>query len=150
MKLSIKKVGFLSNFTNIYVGRQNKSNLKIIKTFLKKNLSNKNYYGKWRLVKKNNKFFYKDKINYIPINNKNINSFGLMQNIAMAIKIALDLGIKKNIIIKAIPKIFFEGRIQFLNNGKLSKKLRKREKLLIDGCHSEVSGKNLSNFFKNN
>ena len=143
-----QKVGFLSNFTNIYVGRQNKSNLKIIKTFLKKNLSNKNYYGKWRLVKKNNKFFYKDKINYIPINNKNINSFGLMQNIAMAIKIALDLGIKKNIIIKAIPKIFFEGRIQFLNNGKLSKKLRKREKLLIDGCHSEVSGKNLSNFLK--
>ena len=143
-----QKVGFLSNFTNIYVGRQNRSNLKTIKSFLKRNLSNKNYYGKWKLVKKNKKFFYKDKTNYIPINNKNINSFGLMQNIAMAIKIALDIGIQKKVIIKAIPKVFFEGRIQFLDNGKLRNKLKKQERILIDGCHSEISGKNLSSFLK--
>ena len=51
----------------------------------------------WRLKKKNNIFYYKDKNNLIPIANNNIFSRGLYENIAMAIKIALDLGIKKGI-----------------------------------------------------
>ena len=66
----------------------------------------------------------------------------------MAIKIALDLGIKKKLIEKTIPKIKFEGRLDYLNKGKLYKKLHKNEKLLIDGCHSQISGKNLSNYLR--
>ena len=34
-----QKVGFLSNFTNIYIGKQNPSVLKKIKSFIKKNYS---------------------------------------------------------------------------------------------------------------
>ena len=66
----------------------------------------------------------------------------------MAIKIALDLGINKKVILKALPKLKFEGRIQYISSGKLIKKLYPKEKLLIDGCHSTVSGKNLSNYLK--
>ena len=46
-----------------------------------------------------------------------------------------------------MPKIHFEGRIQFIK-GKLTKLLNPKEKLLIDGCHSEESGKNLASFLK--
>ena len=66
----------------------------------------------------------------------------------MAVKIALDLGISKKIISKSLPKLNFEGRIQYLNSGKLKKRLYPKEKLLIDGCHSTVSGKNLSDYLK--
>ena len=58
----------------------------------------------WRLKKKNNIFYYKDKNNLIPIANNNIFSRGLYENIAMAIKIALDLGIKKRNILKKYTK----------------------------------------------
>ena len=66
----------------------------------------------------------------------------------MAIKIALDIGISKKIISDALPKLKFEGRIQYISTGKLIKKLYPKEKLLIDGCHSEISGKNLSDYLK--
>ena len=66
----------------------------------------------------------------------------------MAVKIALDIGIDKKIISKALPKLKFEGRIQYISSGKLRKKLNPKEKLLIDGCHSTVSGKNLSDYLK--
>ena len=66
----------------------------------------------------------------------------------MAIKIAMDMGIKKRIILKALPKIKFEGRVQYIFSGKLRKKLYPKEKLLIDGCHSTISGKNLSDYLR--
>ena len=66
----------------------------------------------------------------------------------MAIKIALDLNISKKIIANALPKLKFEGRIEYISSGKLIKRLNPKEKLLIDGCHSEISGKNLSDYLK--
>ena len=66
----------------------------------------------------------------------------------MAVKIALDLGINKKVISKALPKLKFEGRIQYIFSGKLVKKLYPKEKFLIDGCHSTISGKNLSDYLK--
>ena len=66
----------------------------------------------------------------------------------MAIKIALDLGIDKKIILKTLPKLKFEGRIQYITSGKLKKRLKAKERLLIDGCHSTVSAKNLSDYLR--
>ena len=148
-EIIFQKVGSLSNFTNIYIGKQRPSNEKKIKSILKKNLSKKIFSNKWKLIKKKNNFFFKDKNNFIPLNAKNINSKGLFTNIAMAVKIALDLGISKKTISKALPKLKFDGRIQYISSGKLIKKLNPKEKLLIDGCHSVVSGRNLSNYLKN-
>ena len=143
-----QKVGFLSNFTNIYIGKQKSKVLKKIKQLLKKNNSVIKYQNSWKLVKSNNSFFYKEKKIKIKLNTKYIQSKGLLENLGLAIKIALDLDIKKKIIIKTIPKIKFQGRIDYLTKGKLIKKINKNEKILIDGCHSKTSGKNLADYLK--
>ena len=45
---------------------------------------------------------------------------GLWENVGLAIKVALDLGVNIKIIKKTLPKIKFEGRVQFIK-GKLTK-----------------------------
>ncbi len=144
----LQKVGFLSNFTHIYVGKQKPMVLKKIKKHLKKNNSNKTYFSSWKLKKRNDHYYYQDKSNNIKLNTKNIYSKGLLENLCLSIKIALDLKIKKNIIVKTLPKIKYMGRVEYLEKGKIKKKLHKNEKLLIDGCHSEISAKNLANYLK--
>merc|ERR1711991_868028 len=47
-----QKVGFLSNFTSIYVGKQTPYVLNKIKKNLKKNISKINYPNTWKLIKK--------------------------------------------------------------------------------------------------
>ena len=61
-----QKVGFLSNFSNIYIGKQNTKNLRLIKKFLKNNYSKINYPDNWSLNIKNKKYFYKEKKKYNP------------------------------------------------------------------------------------
>ena len=143
-----QKVGFLSNFTHIYVGRQKPNVLKKIKRNLKKNRSKINYSNTWKLVKQNKKYFYQDDKNKIILNSKNIHSKGLLENLCHAIKIALDLKINKKVIEKTIPKIIFEGRFQYLRSGKIKNKLNENEKIMIDGAHAEADAKNLSDYLK--
>ena len=143
-----QKVGFLSNFTNIYIGKQKLQTLKKIRQLLKKNNSLVKYSHSWKLIKSNNNFYYKDKKITIKLNTKYIYSKGLLENLCLAIKIALDLKIEKKIIIKTLPKIKFQARIEYITKGKLVKLLFKKEKLLIDGCHSETSAKNLFDYLK--
>jgi dihydrofolate synthase/folylpolyglutamate synthase len=147
-EIILQKVGFLSNFTNIYIGRQKTSTLKKIKYLLKKNNSSIQYSNSWRLSKINNNFYYEDKNTKIKISTRHIISKGLLENLCLAIKIALDLKIDKKIIIKTIPKIKYQARIDYINKGKLIKIINKNEKLLIDGCHSEISAKNLADYLK--
>ena len=64
----------------------------------------------------------------------------------MAIKGALDLGVNIKIVKKTLPKIKFEGRVQFIK-GKLTKNLKKT-KILVDGCHSDESTKNLAKYLR--
>ena len=143
-----QKVGYLSEKTTIYVAPQDAKVLKIIKKILKKNPSKKIYSSSWRLVYKKNSYFYKDKQNSIPLKLNYVYSKGLISNLCLAIKVALDLGVPKKNILKVIPKIRFQGRIQYINNGKLKNLLGKNEKLLVDGCHSIQSAKNLFNYLK--
>jgi len=144
-----QKVGFLSNFTQIYVGKQRSNTLRRIKKVLKKNKSKIIYPGTWKLIKKNRYYFYQDKKNKIKLNTKKIHSKGLLENLCHAIKISLDLKIDKQIIEKTIPKIFFEGRFQYLKNGKIKNKLYKNERIMLDGAHAETDARNLANYLKN-
>ena len=144
-----QKVGFLSNFTQIYVGKQRPNVLTKIKKNLKNNKSKINYPNSWKLIKKNKHFFYKDKKNKIKLNNKNIHSKGLLENLCHAIKIALDLKIDRKVIVRAIPTISFEGRFQYLKNGKIKNKLHKNEQIMLDGAHAETDAKNLANYLLN-
>ncbi len=144
-----QKVGFLSNFTHIYVGKQKSNTLKKIKKHLKKNKSKINYPNTWKLTKKNKDYFFQDKKNIIKLKNKNIHSKGLLENLCHAIKIALDLKINKKVIERAIPYISFEGRFQYLKKGKIKNKLHRNEKIMLDGAHAEADAKNLANYLKN-
>ncbi len=143
-----QKVGFLSHFTNIYVGKQIPTVLHKIKKNLKRNKSKLVYPNTWKLIKKNKNYFYRDKINKIKLNTKNIHSKGLLENLCHAIKISLDLKINKKVIEKTIPSLSFEGRFQYLKNGKIKKKLYKNEQIMLDGAHAETDAKNLANYLK--
>ena len=143
-----QKVGYLSNKTTIYVGKQEPKTMRIIKEILKKNPSRQIYYGKaWTLKKIGNKRVYKDNKGKIILKSKKILSDGLWNNVGLAIRVARDLKISKKTILKALPKLQFEGRLQYIK-GKLIKLLNPQEKLLIDGCHSEASAKNLASYLK--
>ena len=142
------KVGYLSKNTNIYIGKQTPKVLKIIKKILKKNTSKITYPSTWKIIKSKNKYSYKDRKNTIPIKSRYIHSEGLLNNLGLAIKVALDFNIAPSIIKKTIPKINYEGRMQYVNKGKLRKYLNKNEELLLDGAHSNTSGKNLFNYLK--
>ncbi len=144
-----QKVGFLSNFTQIYIGKQRPEVLNKIKKNLKNNKSKINYPNTWKLIKKNKHFFYRDKKNKIKLNTKNIHSKGLLENLCHAIKIALDLKINKKVIERTVPNISFEGRFQYLKNGKIKNKLHRNEKIMLDGAHAETDAKNLANYLKN-
>ena len=142
------KVGYLSKNTNIYIGKQTPKVLKIIKKILKKNPSKITYPSTWKIIKSKNEYSYKDRKNTIPIKSRYIHSEGLLNNLGLAIKVALDFNIAPSIIKKTIPKINYEGRMQYVNKGKLRKYLNKNERLLLDGAHSNTSGKNLFNYLK--
>ncbi len=141
-------VGHLSNFTNIYVGKQSPEVLKKIKTHLKKNKSKIIYPYSWKLIKKGNLFYYKDKNVKIKLNTKNVYSKGMFENVCHAIKIALDLKIDKKVIQKTLPSLSFEGRFQYLKKGKIKDKLHKSEIIMIDGAHAVADAKNLSEYLK--
>ena len=144
-----QKVGFLSNFTQIYIGKQKPNVLKKIKRNLKNNKSKINYPNSWVIIKKNKHFFYKDKKNKIKLKTKKIHSKGLLENLCHAIKIALDLKIDKKIIERTISNISFEGRFQHLKNGKIKNKLHNSEQIMLDGAHAEADAINLANYLRN-
>ena len=143
-----QKVGFLSNFTQIYVGKQRPDVLNKIKKNLKNNKSKINYSNSWKLIKRNKHFFYKDRKSKIKLNNKNIHSKGLLENLCHAIKIALDLKIDRMVIQRTIPSISFEGRFQYLKKGKIKNKLHINEQIMLDGAHAETDAKNLANYLR--
>ena len=143
-----QKLDSLSQNTTIYIGKQQPKTFKIIKNILKKNKSKKIYASEFSVKKEKNYYLYKDQNHKIPILSKTIHSEGLINNLALAIKVALDFGVPKKVIIKTIPKIKFEGRVQYLTKGKLKNLIKPQEQLLIDGCHSTASAENLYNYLK--
>ena len=141
-------VGFLSNFTNIYIGKQSPYVLKKIKFYLKNNRSKITFPNSWQLIKKGNFFYYQDKKTKIALNTKKIHSKGMLENVCLAIKIALDLNISKKVIKKTLPKLSFEGRFQYLDKGKIKERLQRNEVIMIDGAHATADAKNLADYLK--
>ena len=70
----------------------------------------------------------------------------MWENVGLAIKVALDFGVNPKVIKKTVPNIQFEGRVQFIK-GKLTKNLKKT-RILVDGCHSYESTKNLAQYLR--
>ena len=141
-------VGFLSNFTKIYIGKQSPNVLKKIKTLLKNNSSEIVYPNTWKLIKKDDQYYYQDRKFKIKLETKNVHSKGMFENVCLAIKVALDLNIDKKIIQKTLPLLSFEGRFQYLYEGKIKDKLYKNEVIMIDGAHSTADAQNLAAYLK--
>ena len=76
---------------------------KKLKIFLKKNKSKKIYASQFVVIKKKNYYQYKDQTYKIPILTKTIHSEGLINNLALAIKVALDFGVPPFISLKTTP-----------------------------------------------
>ena len=142
-------VGFLSDFTNIYIGKQSPNVLRKIKTHLRNNKSIIIYPNAWKLTKKSDQYYYQDRKYKIKLNTKNVYSKGMFENVCLAIKVALDLKIDKKTIQKTLPLLSFEGRFQYLNKGKIKNKLHKNEIIMIDGAHATTDARNLAAYLKN-
>ena len=142
-------VGFLSDFTNIYIGKQSPNVLRKIKTRLKNNKSIIIYPNAWKLTKKGDQYYYQDRKYKIKLNTKNVYSKGMFENVCLAIKVALDLKIDKKTIQKTLPLLSFEGRFQYLNKGKIKNSLHKNEVIMIDGAHATADAQNLAAYLKN-
>ena len=142
-------VGSLSNFTNIYIGKQSPYVLKRIRMLLKNNKSKIIFPNMWKLKKKGEKYYYQDRKIKIKLNTKNVYSKGMLENVCLAIKVALDLNINKKTIQKTLPLLSFEGRFQYLNKGKIKNMLHKNEIIMIDGAHATTDAKNLAAYLKN-
>ena len=142
-------VGFLSNYTNIYIGKQSPYVLKKIKMHLKKNKSKIIYPNTWKLTRKGKHYYYQDKKFKIKLNTKNVYSKGMFENVCLAIKVALDLNIDKKTVQKTLPLLSFEGRFQYLNTGKIKNKLHRNEIIMIDGAHASADAQNLAAYLKN-
>ena len=141
-------VGSLSNFTNIYIGKQSPYVLKRIRMLLKNNKSKIIFPNMWKLKKKGEKYYYQDRKIKIKLNTKNIYSKGMLENVCLAIKVALDLNINKKTIQKTLPLLSFEGRFQYLNKGKIKNMLHKNEIIMIDGAHATTDAQNLAGYLK--
>lgn len=141
-------VGFLNNFTNIYIGKQSPNVLKKIKKQLKNNQSKIIYPSCWKLIKNGNKYYYQDRKFKVMLNMKNVHSKGMFENVCLAIKVALDLNIDKKVIQKTLPLLSFEGRFQYLNKGKIKNKLNRNESIMIDGAHATTDAQNLASYLK--
>ncbi len=141
-------VGFLNNFTNIYIGKQSSYVLKKIKKYLKNNPSKIIYPSSWKLIKDGNQYYYRDRKIKLMLNMRNVYSKGMFENVCLAIKVALDLNIDKKVIQKALPLLSFEGRFQYLNKGKIKNKLNSNELILIDGAHATADAQNLASYLK--
>ena len=142
-------VGFLSDFTNIYIGKQSPNVLRKIKTHLRNNKSIIIYPNAWKLTKKDDQYYYQDRKYKIKLNTKNVYSKGMFENVCLAIKVALDLKIDKKTIQKTLPLLSFEGRFQYLNKGKIKNRLHKNEIIMIDGAHATADAQNLAAYLKN-
>ena len=141
-------VGYLNNFTNIYIGKQTPYVLKKVKYHLKRNKSKIVYPNSWRLIKENKIYSYLDDKTKIKLKTKNVYSKGMFENIGHAIKIALDLKISKKVIEKTLPNLSFPGRYNYLKKGKIKNKLHRNEKIMVDGAHSPTDAKNLYYYLK--
>ena len=145
-----EKTSFLRS--KLYISKQTRLVLSLIKSNLKKNKNPKIIYGKdFKLIKKNKKYFYKDKIHKFEIKT-NLLGDHMYENATVAIRIALDFKIPLKTIKIGLKRIEIPGRMQLIKKGKLREGFNRKTVLICDGAHnlnqSEQINKAISEKFK--
>ena len=140
-EIVFEKTSFLRS--SVYVSKQDPKVLKLIKYNLRNNRSNKFFYGSdFRIIKKNKRYFYKDNLHYFQIKSNLIGDY-MYENMAPAIKLALDNDIPISTIKKGLLKVDIKGRLQILRKGKLLRNLNSKDKLILDGAHNAQQSERL-------
>ena len=140
-EIVFEKTSFLRS--SVYVSKQDPKVLKLIKYNLRNNRSNKFFYGSdFRIIKKNKRYFYKDNLHYFQIKSNLIGDY-MYENMAPAIKLALDNNIPISTIKKGLLKVDIKGRLQILRKGKLLRNLNSKDKLILDGAHNAQQSERL-------
>ena len=141
-EIVFEKTSFIKS--TVYVSKQDPKVLKLIKYNLRNNRSKKFFYGPdFRIIKKNKRYFYKDSLHYFQIRSNLIGDY-MYENMAPAIKLALDNNIPISGIKKGLLKVDIKGRLQILRKGKLLKNLNSKDKLILDGAHNAQQSKRLA------
>ncbi len=149
-EIVFEKTSFLKS--KLYISKQTPLVLRLIKSNIKKNKNPKIIYGKdFRLIKKNKKYFYKDKIHKFEIKS-NLLGEHMYENATVAIRIALDFKIPLRTIKIGLKRIEIPGRMQLIKKGKLREGFNRKTVLICDGAHnlnqSEQINKAISDKFK--
>lgn len=140
-EIVFEKTSFLKS--KVYVAKQDPKVLKLIKYNLKNNHSEKFFYGSdFKIIKKNKRYYYKDNLHYFQIKSNIIGDY-MYENMAPAIKLALDSNIPISTIKKGLLNVDIKGRLQILKKGKLLKNLNSQDKLILDGAHNDQQSKRL-------
>ena len=140
-EIVFEKTSFIKS--KVYVAKQDPKVLNLIKYNLKNNHSEKFFYGSdFRIIKKNKRYFYKDNVYYFQIKSNLIGDY-MYENMAPAIKLALDNNIPINTIKKGLLKIDIKGRLQIVRKGKLLRNFNAKDKLILDGAHNAQQSEKL-------
>ena len=140
-EIVFEKTSFIRS--KVYVAKQDPKVLKLIKFNLRQNHSDKFFYGSdFKIIKKQKKYYYKDKLHYFQIKSNLIGDY-MYENMAPAVKLALDNKIPISTIKKGILKLDIKGRLQIIKKGKLFKHLNSNNKLILDGAHNAQQSKRL-------
>ena len=140
-EIVFEKTSFIKS--TVYVSKQDPKVLNLIKYNLKNNHSEKFFYGSdFRIIKKNKKYFYKDNLHYFQIKSNLIGDY-MYENMALAIKLALDNDIPINTIKKSLLKLDIKGRLQIVRKGKLLRNFNAKDKLILDGAHNAQQSERL-------
>jgi len=140
-EIVFEKTSFIKS--KVYVAKQDPKVLKLIKYNLKNNHSEKFFYGSdFKIIKKNKRYYYKDELHYFQIKSNLIGDY-MYENMAPAIKLALDSDIPINTIKKGLLKVDIKGRLQIIKKGKLLKNLNSQDKLILDGAHNAQQSERL-------
>ena len=137
--------------SNIFINKQSKNEIMLkIDNSLKKNKSNKYFYGKdFNILKAENSFIqYEDKFGSIVLPEPNVLGDHQLTNISTSIAAARHLfNIKNQSIKMGITKIVLKGRLQEINYGKL-KDLIGSNRLFCDGGHNINAAKVIAKWIK--
>ncbi len=147
-----EKCSHLLNGSKIIVANQERDVLMKIKKNISKNSSLKIFFNEdYKYTKNSSGFFYKDKKGQINLPEPNLLGDFQVSNITTAISTLRNLDqfkITESHIKEAITKIRSEGRLQFINSGKLRKYISKKNKILVDGAHNTLAANVIKKYLK--
>jgi len=147
-----EKCSHLLGNSKIIVAEQKNDVLIKVKKNIYNNSSDKFFFGEdYKYQKINNGFVYIDNEGKINLPLPNLLGDFQISNVSTAINLIRKLNqfnVSDSHIEKAITKIKSEGRLQYINRGKLKKYISKNNKILIDGAHNPLAAIVVKNYLK--